>query len=97
MNYNARFVLRKSKMHEQYNLINELADKITYSFKSNYEVGRVLEYETDCDLVFMQSLDYLCLEIILGFGFLLKLGIMMNYLFYLVRKLGSLSSTMNKI
>ena len=49
MNYNARFVLRKSKMHEQYNLINELADKITYSFKSNYEVGRVLEYETDCD------------------------------------------------
>lgn len=48
MKHNAKFVLSKTKMLEQYNLINLLADKITYSFKSNYEVGKLLENATDC-------------------------------------------------
>ncbi|MFA5382817.1 MAG: decarboxylase [Candidatus Micrarchaeia archaeon] len=43
----AHFILHKSKVFEQYNLIKEYADLVSYSFKTNQEVGKILE-ETDC-------------------------------------------------
>lgn len=43
----ARFILSKSKVLEQYNITKELADIVSYSFKTNVEVGKVLEGHTD--------------------------------------------------
>ncbi|TKJ17172.1 decarboxylase [Candidatus Woesearchaeota archaeon B3_Woes] len=44
----ARFILSKSKALEQYNKVNQLADKVSYSSKTNQEVTKILEKETDC-------------------------------------------------
>lgn len=49
MKHDAKFILSKSKLMDQYNLIKSEADKISYSFKSNYDVGKVLEENSDCD------------------------------------------------
>jgi len=55
----ARFLLSKSKLLEQYNIVKNLSDSISYSLKTNPIVGKVLEELTDCwfGVHFMQSLD----------------------------------------
>jgi len=42
----ARFILDKKKAVEQYNFVRDLVDSVSYSLKTNYDVGKVLE-ETD--------------------------------------------------
>lgn len=42
----ARFILSKSKVLEQYNILRKIAT-VSYSLKTNFEVGRVLEELTD--------------------------------------------------
>jgi ornithine decarboxylase len=42
----ARFILTKAKAIEKYNELSELGI-VSYSFKTNHEVGKVLEQETD--------------------------------------------------
>ncbi len=44
----AEFILYKSKVFEQYNLIKEKSDLVSYSLKTNYEVGKILEENTNC-------------------------------------------------
>lgn len=44
----AKFILSKNKAVEQLNKAKDLADVVSYSLKTNYEVGLVLEKETDC-------------------------------------------------
>ena len=44
----AKFVLSKSKVLEQYNKVMELADFVSYSSKTNQEVTKILEKETNC-------------------------------------------------
>ncbi len=39
----AKFVLSKSKVMEQLEIVKELADEVSYSFKSNPEVGKLLQ------------------------------------------------------
>ena len=39
----AKFVLSKSKVIEQLDIVKELADEVSYSFKSNPEVGKLLQ------------------------------------------------------
>lgn len=55
----ARFVLSKSKLLEQYNILKNLSDGISYSLKTNPIVGKVLEDLTDCwfSVHFIKSLD----------------------------------------
>lgn len=43
----ARFILSRLKVLEQYKAVKALADEVSYSFKTNPEVGKVLEKETD--------------------------------------------------
>jgi ornithine decarboxylase len=43
----ARFLLSKSKVLENYNKVRGIADIVSYSFKTNTEVGKILELETD--------------------------------------------------
>lgn len=45
---NARFILSKSKLLEQYNKLKDLGLKISYSYKTNRDVGNVLQDLTDC-------------------------------------------------
>jgi|TARA_Y100000310_G_scaffold281663_1_gene302281 ornithine decarboxylase len=42
-----KFVLSKSKVCEQYNKLNNLGVTISYSWKTNSEVGKILEKETN--------------------------------------------------
>jgi ornithine decarboxylase len=44
----AKFQLSKSKVLEQYMTAKQLADKISYSFKTNQIVAKILEEETQC-------------------------------------------------
>ncbi|MEM4397372.1 MAG: decarboxylase [Candidatus Woesearchaeota archaeon] len=44
----ARFILSKKKAIEKYNEIKELSNYVSYSFKTNMDVGLVLEKETNC-------------------------------------------------
>ena len=44
----ANFLLSKTKTLEQYGKIKRLADHISYSLKTNLEVGQLLEENTDC-------------------------------------------------
>jgi ornithine decarboxylase len=44
----ARFVLSKQIVHKQYEEIRRVCDVVSYSTKTNYEVARILEEETDC-------------------------------------------------
>lgn len=43
-----RFILSKSKVLEQYNKVKKLADSVSYSSKTNQEVAKILEKETNC-------------------------------------------------
>jgi len=43
----ARFILSRSKAIAQYNAVKSIADEVSYSFKTNPEVGKVLEQDTD--------------------------------------------------
>lgn len=55
----ARFVLSKSKLLEQYKIVKNLSDSVSYSLKTNPIVGKFLEELTDCwfSVHFIQSLD----------------------------------------
>jgi ornithine decarboxylase len=55
----ARFILSRKKLMEQYNLVKALADEVSYSAKTNYEVSKVLESSANCffSLHSMESLD----------------------------------------
>jgi ornithine decarboxylase len=44
----SRFILSKNKVLEQYNILKELCDEVAYSLKTNNDVGKVLEENTDC-------------------------------------------------
>lgn len=44
----AKFILSKSKVLEQYKKVKESADIISYSSKTNQDVTKILEKETDC-------------------------------------------------
>jgi len=44
----ARFVLSRRKVLSQYSSVKRIADLVSYSLKTNPEVGMVLERETDC-------------------------------------------------
>tara|TARA_Y100000310_G_scaffold177051_1_gene177153 strand:- start:7257 stop:8285 length:1029 start_codon:yes stop_codon:yes gene_type:complete len=44
----AKFILNKSKLREQLKLAYELSDEVSCSFKTNYEVGKILEEESRC-------------------------------------------------
>ena len=46
---NAKFVLSKSKLLEQYNKLKELGINVSYSYKTNREIGNVLQEISDCD------------------------------------------------
>lgn len=43
-----KFILSKSRVLKQYNIIKSLADQVSYSSKTNSEVSPILESETDC-------------------------------------------------
>jgi ornithine decarboxylase len=45
---NARFILSKSKVIEKYNEVKKLADVVSYSYKTNFDVGKILEKEKLC-------------------------------------------------
>ena len=44
----AKFILSKSKVLEQYEKIKEISNQVSYSLKTNFEVGKVLEENCDC-------------------------------------------------
>ncbi len=44
----AKFVISKSKVLEQYDLLENLGDVVSYSSKTNQDVTKILEKETDC-------------------------------------------------
>ncbi|MBU2589136.1 MAG: decarboxylase [Nanoarchaeota archaeon] len=44
----AKFVLSRSKVLEQLKNLEEISDLVSYSFKTNYEVGKVLEENSNC-------------------------------------------------
>lgn len=44
-----KFILSRKKVLEQYGKLRELGVKVSYSFKTNREVGKVLEQISDCD------------------------------------------------
>jgi len=44
----AKFVLSKSKVVEQFARVKEVADVVSYSSKTNQDVTKILEGETDC-------------------------------------------------
>jgi len=48
MKSKARFILSKSRLLEQYNKMEKISDHVSYSFKTNKEVGKILEKETSC-------------------------------------------------
>lgn len=43
----ARFILSKKKVLEQYNRMKDMADTVSYSHKTNIQVSKILEEETD--------------------------------------------------
>ncbi len=45
----AKFVLSKGVVHERYNSLKSIGLRVSYSFKTNPEVARVLEFETDSE------------------------------------------------
>ena len=44
----AKFILSKSKVLEQFNIVDSISDSVSYSLKTNFEVGGVLEEISDC-------------------------------------------------
>lgn len=57
----SRFVISKKKVLEQYNKAKSLCDKVSYSYKTNYDIGRFLKKATDCDFCIhsIESLEQL--------------------------------------
>ena len=55
----AKFILNKKTTISQYNKLKEISDDIVYSFKTNPEVGKVLEENTNCKFAIhtLESLD----------------------------------------
>jgi ornithine decarboxylase len=47
MKSNPRFILSRSKAIEQFNVVSRLADFVSYSFKTNSYVAKILDEETD--------------------------------------------------
>ncbi|MBT3720101.1 decarboxylase [archaeon] len=45
----ARFIISKKKVIEQYKKVQDISDIVSYSYKTNYDVGKILEKETNCD------------------------------------------------
>ena len=45
----AKFILSKKKLLKQLNILNNLGLKISYSYKTNREIGDLLQYLADCD------------------------------------------------
>jgi len=58
---NAKFVLSKTKVIEQYNKIKQVSDIVSYSVKTNPVVAKVLEENTDSFFTvhFISSLEYI--------------------------------------
>jgi ornithine decarboxylase len=54
----ARFILSRKKAVAQFMLAKEISDFVSYSFKTNPEVGKILEKETECEIS-MSSLAYI--------------------------------------
>ena len=48
MKSKARFLLSKKKALEQYHFIKSYGDEVSYSLKTNYELGKLLRDETNC-------------------------------------------------
>ena len=44
----AKFILSKKILIKEYNIIQDICDQVSYSAKTNYEVGELLEGLTDC-------------------------------------------------
>ncbi len=44
----ARFLLSKGRVIEQYNAVKSACDTVSYSIKTNFDVGKILDKETDC-------------------------------------------------
>jgi len=59
MENKARFVLSKSRLIQQYNKAKQMADSVSYSAKTNFEIAGVLEKETDSmfSVHFIRSLE----------------------------------------
>ena len=57
---NAKFVLSKSKVIEQYNKIKQISDIVSYSVKTNPIVAEILEEKTKCffTIHFISSLEH---------------------------------------
>lgn len=45
---NAKFIISKKKLLEQYNKISSLCDVVSYSSKTNQDITEILEKETNC-------------------------------------------------
>jgi len=48
MKSKARFILDKKRLLEQYNIMKDSADEVSYSYKTNPFIGTILEKETNC-------------------------------------------------
>jgi len=48
MKTQAKFILSKSKVMDMYTEIKEYSDVVSYSYKTNMEVGKILKEKTDC-------------------------------------------------
>jgi ornithine decarboxylase len=46
---NSKFILSQSKVITQYNLLKKYCDTVSYSFKTNPEVGNILKEKTNCN------------------------------------------------
>ena len=46
----AKFILSKKKLFEQYKTLKDIGLKVSYSYKTNREVGDILQKETSCDI-----------------------------------------------
>ncbi len=57
----ARFILSKSKALDQYSTVRKLADEVSYSVKTNPELVKILEEDTDSffSIHFESSLEYI--------------------------------------
>ena len=48
MKSTAKFILSKNRALAQYNMIKQLSDEVSYSYKTNFQVGQLLKEMTDC-------------------------------------------------
>ena len=76
----AKFILSKKKLIEQLNVLDNLGLKISYSYKTNKEVGNVLQDISDVNFsIFVKYIVLLGIEIEYFFAFVL---ISIFYLFF---------------